>query len=138
MLITVCIHVLSTFFVPHFARCCELCGASTTGSSPAMKRSGTPRSSAVCSKAERSGAKILAMQYVYLLKLSNGDYYAGCTHDLKKRLYGHSHKMVSTTSRNSPTELVFYAAFRSKEKALVFERYLKSSSGFAFRNKHLV
>jgi hypothetical protein len=28
--------------------------------------------------------------------------------------------------------------FTTKEKALAFEKYLKSSSGFAFRNKHLV
>jgi len=33
---------------------------------------------------------------------------------------------------------MFYAAFKAKEKAYEFEKYLKSSSGFAFRNKRLI
>jgi hypothetical protein len=33
---------------------------------------------------------------------------------------------------------VFYAAFTSKKKALGFETYLKTQSGYAFRNKRLV
>ena len=77
------------------------------------------------------------MHYVYILKLENGQHYVGCTQDLKERLEKHKHHAVPTTSRIRPEELVFYAAFKNKEKAYDFEKYLKSSSGFAFRNKRL-
>lgn len=78
------------------------------------------------------------MFYVYILKLENDQYYTGFTKDLKKRLERHKNHSSPTTSRLEPKDLVFYAAFKSKQKALDFERYLKSSSGFAFRNKRLI
>ena len=78
------------------------------------------------------------MYHVYILKLENGQYYAGYTRNIRSRLQRHLYRAVPTTARIRPAELVFYAASRSKEKALVFERYLKSSSGFAFRNKRLI
>jgi putative endonuclease len=37
-----------------------------------------------------------------------------------------------------PIELVFYCAIPDKYKAYQFERYLKTGSGRAFFNKHLV
>jgi len=78
------------------------------------------------------------MHYVYMLKLSNNDYYVGETSNLKVRVKQHSEGNTKTTTRIKPKELVFYAAFKSKPNALSFEKYLKSSSGFAFRNKRLV
>ena len=78
------------------------------------------------------------MQYVYILKLENGQCYIGCTADLVARLEKHRHHAVPTTSRIRPEEVIFYAAFKTKEKAYAFEKYLKSSSGFAFRNKRLI
>ena len=80
----------------------------------------------------------LAMHYVYILVLENGQHYTGCTEDLIARLTKHKHHAVPTTSRVRPEELEFYAAFKTKEKAYDFEKYLKSSSGFAFRNKRLM
>ena len=78
------------------------------------------------------------MFYVYILKLSNGQYYTGFTRDLKNRVKRHSQKAVKTTRRIMPKTLVFYAAFESQKLATDFEKYLKSSSGFAFRNKRLI
>jgi putative endonuclease len=78
------------------------------------------------------------MHYVYILRLINGDYYVGETNNLKSSLDGHLKKNTKTTARFKPTGIVFYAAFKSKIKALKFEKYLKSSSGFAFRNKRLI
>ncbi len=78
------------------------------------------------------------MFYVYLLALENGQYYAGYTKNLESRLQRHANGFVRTTSRIHPKELIFYAAFVSEAKALDFEKYLKSSSGFAFRNKRLL
>ena len=78
------------------------------------------------------------MHYVYILKLNNGQYYIGETINLKNRVIQHSQSNTKTTTRIKPEELVFYAVFKTKKKSLEFEKYLTSSSGFAFRNKHLI
>ena len=78
------------------------------------------------------------MHYTYLLKLSNGDYYAGSTKDLPSRLDKHQTGSVPHTKKHRPVSLVWYSAFKNKELAINFEKYLKSSSGKAFRNKHLI
>jgi len=70
------------------------------------------------------------MFYVYILKLKNGQYYTGFTRNIHNRMTNHKNHSSPTTSRIEPEELIFYSAFKSKEKALDFERYLKSSSFF--------
>ena len=76
--------------------------------------------------------------YSYILQLSNKTYYHGFSDDLKNRLKDHENGAVESTKNLRPVKLVFYAAFNSKKLALNFEKYLKSSSGSAFRNKRLV
>jgi len=76
--------------------------------------------------------------YVYILKLHDQSIYVGFSRDIKKRLKEHQSGCVESTKNIRPIKLVFYCAFDSIEKALKFESYLKSSSGFAFRNKRLV
>ncbi len=78
------------------------------------------------------------MYYTYLLKLSNDEYYSGHTSDLKERFIEHSKGKVLATEKFRPLKLVFYAAFIKESLAIKFEKYLKSSSGFAFRNKRLI
>ena len=78
------------------------------------------------------------MYYAYILKLWNGQYYIGSTRDIRTRIRRHFQKAVKTTKRIEPERLEFYAAFKNQKLAVGFERYLKSSSGFAFRNKHLI
>lgn len=78
------------------------------------------------------------MYYVYILRLNNALHYSGYSYDLKKRLVEHKNGRVNATKNFRPIELIFYCSFKSKKKALDFEKYLKSSSGFAFRNKHLI
>jgi putative endonuclease len=78
------------------------------------------------------------MYYVYILKLVNNQFYIGYTFNLKKRLQKHLNNAVKTTKRLKVKDLIFYAAFINKKKALDFEKYLKTSSGFAFRNKRLI
>ena len=78
------------------------------------------------------------MYYTYILFNSESkEYYIGYSNDLKRRIADHKQKQVDTT-KNGDYELVWYCAFNSKAKALEFEKYLKSSSGYEFRNKHLV
>lgn len=76
------------------------------------------------------------MYYVYILKFKN-KYYTGYSSNLKERLKDHMSGKVKTTSGIN-IKLVWYSSFQTKNKALEFEKYLKSSSGFAFRNKHLL
>jgi len=78
------------------------------------------------------------MFYVYILKLNNDTFYIGFTENLKVRYREHFLGRVIATKKFRPLSLVYYSAFTNKVKALNFEKYLKSSSGFAFRNKHLI
>ncbi|OGE64374.1 hypothetical protein A3J13_00495 [Candidatus Daviesbacteria bacterium RIFCSPLOWO2_02_FULL_36_8] len=78
------------------------------------------------------------MYYAYILKLNDGTYYHGYSDDLKRRFKDHQNGIVHSTKNLRPVKLVFYAGFLTKDRAIKFEKYLKSSSGFAFRNKHLV
>jgi len=78
------------------------------------------------------------MHYVYILQLSDSSFYVGYSSDLRQRFNAHKNKQVSSTKNTNKIILVWYAAFQSQDKALKFEKYLKSSSGFAFRNKHLL
>ena len=79
------------------------------------------------------------MFYTYILQSKkDGSYYIGSTHDLRNRLRIHNQKGSRYSSSKAPFELIWYAAFKTKNNSQEFERYLKSSSGFAFRNKRLV
>lgn len=77
------------------------------------------------------------MYYVYILELRDKSYYHGFSDNLRTRIKSHQDGSVESTKNLRPIELVFYSAFKTKTKALAFEKYLKSSSGFSFRNKHL-
>jgi len=80
----------------------------------------------------------IVIHYVYLLKLDDDSIYTGSTSDVEKRLVKHNKGDVSATKGRRPLKLVFYCAFPTKRKALNFEKYLKTGSGQAFRNKHLI
>jgi len=78
------------------------------------------------------------MYFAYILKLSNNDYYAGSSGNLVARIVKHRSGAVPHTSKFRPVKLVWYSAFLDQERAVKFEKYLKSSSGKAYRNKHLI
>ena len=78
------------------------------------------------------------MYFVYILKLRNGQFYVGFTNNLLERVRKHKIGRINYTRKYLPVKLVFYAAFSSKSKAIRFEKYLKTSSGNAFRNKRLI
>ena len=78
------------------------------------------------------------MHYVYVL-VSEKDptkRYVGFTNDWKQRLADHNNGKSKHTLANRPWGLVNYVAFRDREKALAFERYLKVGSGHAFARRH--
>jgi putative endonuclease len=78
------------------------------------------------------------MQYVYILKCSDNSFYTGCTNNIDNRLEHHRKGLVHYTKDKLPVELITFIAFQEKHKAYEFEKYLKSGSGIAFRNKRLV
>lgn len=78
------------------------------------------------------------MYYVYILRLKDSSLYIGYSSDLKERIKSHSHGLVESTKNVRPIKLIYYSAFSIQKKAVDFETYLKSSSGFAFRNKRLI
>ena len=79
------------------------------------------------------------MYYVYLLRSESDSArrYVGFTEDLKRRLADHNAGKNTSTAPFRPWRLMAYHAFAEKERALAFERYLKSGSGHAFARRHL-
>ena len=61
--------------------------------------------------------------------------YIGHTIDLKERLERHNSGRSKHTATYKPWKLVSCICFDTESKALSFERYLKSGSGFAFAQK---
>lgn len=80
------------------------------------------------------------MYYVYVIQSLKytTQIYIGYTQDLKKRINHHNSGGSFHTSKFKPWKLLFYLAFTNKITALEFEKYLKSNSGRAFMNKHLI
>ena len=77
--------------------------------------------------------------YVYILESlsSVGGFYVGLTDDLAARLTKHNAGGVSHTVKLRPWRIKTSVAFRDRNRAAEFERYLKSASGRAFAKKRL-
>jgi putative endonuclease len=78
------------------------------------------------------------MYYVYILKCKDNLPYTGFSQNLKERFNRHQNGYVPATKPMLPVELIFYCSFVEKYKALEFEKYLKSGSGTAFMQWHLL
>ncbi len=80
------------------------------------------------------------MYYVYIIQsINNSDkIYVGCTENIDKRLSNHNSGTTDHTAKYKPWKLIMYLAFDSEIKAVEFEKYLKSHSGRAFRDKRLL
>ena len=75
---------------------------------------------------------------VYILLCKNGKFYTGFTTNIDKRLISHRKGEVTFTKNKLPLQLIHLSLFKNKRKAYDFERYLKTGSGVAFRNRHLI
>jgi predicted GIY-YIG superfamily endonuclease len=64
------------------------------------------------------------------------NHYVGYTIDIKKRLAKHNEGGSPHTSKNKPWKIKVAIAFEEKEKALAFEKYLKTHSGRALTKIH--
>jgi len=79
------------------------------------------------------------MKHVYLLQsISHPEQrYIGSTSDLEKRLASHNAGQSPHTAKFRPWKLITSLSFTDDDKAILFEKYLKSGSGRAFANKRL-
>ena len=77
--------------------------------------------------------------YVYILESKHDPphFYVGFTEDLTERLKAHNAGQCSHTAKFKPWRIKTATAFTDRERALDFERYLKSPSGRAFAKKRL-
>ena len=77
--------------------------------------------------------------YVYILRsVHNPDrHYTGFTEDLQLRLRYHNAGRVPHSAKHLPWQIKTAIAFKDRQQALAFERYLKSASGRAFAKRHL-
>ena len=100
------------------------------------------------------------MYYVYILQSEkDGSLYIGFTPDLGARVPKHNKKQVLSTKNKVPWKLIYYEAYLERKDATgrerflksgagwrfikkqlkhYLEKYLKTTSGFAFRNKRLI
>jgi putative endonuclease len=78
------------------------------------------------------------MWHVYILRCFNNGFYTGYTQNIERRILEHNSGKVHFTKNKRPVELISYISFKDKYKAFEFEKYLKSGSGAAFRNKRLI
>ena len=80
----------------------------------------------------------MTYHYVYILQ-SQPDpdrFYTGHTDNLDERLKVHNQGKCKDTSKCTPWKIKTAIDFTDKQKALDFERYLKTSSGRAFAKRH--
>jgi predicted GIY-YIG superfamily endonuclease len=80
----------------------------------------------------------MKFHYVYILRslINNDRHYEGLTENLEERLKKHNAGQCRHTLKFRPWQIETAIAFRQKDKAVAFERYLKSHSGRAFARKH--
>ena len=76
--------------------------------------------------------------YVYILvsEADSSRYYTGMTGNLTSRLRANNAGQVPYTAKHRPRQTETAIAFRSRQKALDLQRYLKTHSGRAFASKH--
>ena len=77
--------------------------------------------------------------YAYILQSEAApeSYYVGFTENLQARLKTHNSGQVAHTAKFRPWRIKTAVAFSDRQRAIEFERYLKSASGRAFAKKRL-
>jgi putative endonuclease len=77
------------------------------------------------------------MYFVYVLKsLSDGNFYIGYTHDLKKRLREHNEGISKSTMHRRPFELIYFERCVNINDVMHREKYLKTTYGHQYvRNR---
>jgi predicted GIY-YIG superfamily endonuclease len=82
---------------------------------------------------------VMSFYYVYILQSQPqpDHFYVGFTEDLESRLKAHNQSECPHSTKYKPWKIKTAVAFSDRQKALDFERYLKTASGRAFVKKRL-
>lgn len=64
-------------------------------------------------------------RFVYILQLTNGQYYVGSTNDIERRFIDHKTWHTATTKRISMECMLFQREYSTKEEARKIEMFLK-------------
>ena len=77
-------------------------------------------------------------RFVYVLKNADSDphFYVGLASDVPARLANHNAGRCPHTARHRPWRIDVVIEFPTEQRAIDFERYLKSGSGRAFAKRH--
>jgi len=77
-------------------------------------------------------------RFVYVLKNSEPEprYYVGLTSNARQRLADHNDGHCPHTAKSRPWKHHVVIEFSDEQRAVRFERYLKSGSGRAFAKRH--
>ena len=77
--------------------------------------------------------------YIYILQseVAPEAFYISFTENLQARLKTHNSGQVPHTAKYRPWRIKTAIAFTDRQRAIEFERYLKSASGRAFAKKRL-
>ncbi|MBI2462880.1 MAG: GIY-YIG nuclease family protein [Candidatus Spechtbacteria bacterium] len=80
------------------------------------------------------------MYYIYIIQSINSpkQFYTGFSENINNRLDDHNSGKSTHTNKFKPWRLIYCSIFINKKKAYDFEKYLKTASGIAFRNKRLI
>ena len=81
----------------------------------------------------------MKFHYVYILQSETHPehFYIGVTENLRDRLRRHNSGEVPHTTKFRPWRIKTAVAFADRDRAIAFERYLKTASGRAFAKKRL-
>jgi putative endonuclease len=95
---------------------------------------GSSRRHPACHRRDMAGEK----RFVYVLKNGNHNaaFYVGLSSDVDARLAAHNAGRCSHTASRRPWQLHVVIEFSDEQRAIRFERYLKSGSGRAFAKRH--
>ena len=69
------------------------------------------------------------MHFVYVLLLSNKNFYIGYSTAIKRRINEHKHGEVKSTCNYFPMKLIFCEIYICKKDAARREQYFKTSKG---------
>lgn len=75
--------------------------------------------------------------YVYVLLNQKGQFYTGCTENLKRRTGEHEDGKSTYTRHHEPYRLVYYEACLNTNDAYAREKYLKSGMGKRYLRNRL-
>ena len=81
----------------------------------------------------------MSLWFVYVLRNTQNPprYYTGHTSDVARRLAEHNAGSCIHTAKYRPWSIDVVIEFPNEQRAVSFERYLKSGSGVAFAQRHL-